>query len=479
VVGQNLAVHVPSACKDTIEASSGVHLDKSSGEVYRYELTHDDHAVVVHFPTTSGDDSCGDLMRIVIQNSSNPNHTEHFRVLIPAGTSNQAAAVALAVIYNTTSDYVSIVDNSGGGASAARTVIASVMVTLSKYADTTLPLLADMDALLSTALDTVEDEEDAPAQQITLYSGSNKFSLYQFTENTNMLDVMNSDTNYNWVEGISCNVLTDGKDSTIVAMTLSTKTGSTPRVWRSDVDRVVHRIGNVYTLNMVIAEGVRPPVLTYGAPSITSAYGLELKKGAMYLPVLFQFSADAPSSNSLPIQSSCSDCTELLYVQNDRFTWFERLDNEDVQENVIVMRDAVSGRPGVQFLQNVQPVRGDVLMTVMSANGREEQNIADTMTSILSNNKGSCAEIPACMAAYGKVSSRRRRLMGSNAPSNEVFDQAASRHMLAFSSSDITSPIGVAPVCETVVSEFRECRCRIGFANPMADANVQPVHSQW
>jgi len=167
VVGQNLAVHVPSACKDTIEASSGVFLDKSSGGVYQYELTHD----VVHFPTTSGDNSCDDLMRIVIQNSSNPNHTEHFRVSIPADTSNQAAAVALAVIYDTTSDYVSIVDNSGDGASAARTVIASVTVTLSKYADTTLPLVADIDSLLVSAL--VDGGSNKIDDTVSLLAGDN------------------------------------------------------------------------------------------------------------------------------------------------------------------------------------------------------------------------------------------------------------------------------------------------------------------
>ena len=304
VVGHNLAVQVPSACENTIEASPGVHFDNWLGGVYQYELTHDNHALLVHLPTTSGDDSCSDLMHIVIQNSSNPNHTEHFRVLIPAGTSKQAAAVALALIYDTTSDYVSIVDDSGGGAAAARTVVASVTITLSKYSDTRLPLVADIDSLLVSALDTGLDEENTSRQQITLYTGSNIFSLYVFAEDINILQVLNSDTDYNWVEGITCNVITDGVDSTIVAMSLTTKTGSTPRQWRSD-QKITYRVGNVHTLNMRIADGVRSPVLTYSAPHITSAYSVQLNKASC----LYQY-----YSSLMPTQNQAISCRSSLVV---------------------------------------------------------------------------------------------------------------------------------------------------------------------
>jgi len=178
----------------------------------------------------------------------------------------------------------------------------------------------------------------------------------------------------------------------------------------------------------------------------------------MSLPVLFQFDANAESSNIMPIQSSCTGCTGLVYVQSDRFTCFERLDNENMNPNVVVMRDATSGVSGVQFVRNVQPVRGNVLMTQMSDEDRPGRTISDTMTSILLNEKARCTEMPACLDAYDRESSRRRLL---NTNTNEL--HAASRHILAFSSPDITSPVVVAAVCETVVSDTRDCRCVMGF----------------
>ena len=114
---------------------------------------------------------------------------------------------------------------------------------------------------------------------------------------------------------------------------------------------------------------------------------------------------------------------------------------------------------------------------IQMSDDRPGQTISDTMTGKLSHEKARCMEIPACLQAYDRESSRRRLLTTNT---NEL--PAASRHILAFSSPDITSPVDLEAVCETVVSDTRDCRCVMGYTPipwPKQQCNQCVVNGEW
>ena len=126
VVGELIAVHVPSECVGVVTASAGVHVDRRVSALHRYTLRQDDDELALDFSRLS----CGGLLRITIQDTSNNNHTERFRFEIPAGTSDEVFIAAIAGIYNTTADSVNITASEQsvltGVGNAVRSVVVSV-----------------------------------------------------------------------------------------------------------------------------------------------------------------------------------------------------------------------------------------------------------------------------------------------------------------------------------------------------------------